>query len=144
MNPDNLLIYLGKYYLRQWSNTGIQDRQISKVIVHPDYDGRTFRNDLALLKLVQTAEFNDYVRPVCLWEGTDDVNRIVDKEGTIAGWGFNENGKLTEHLTKTKMPVVSKETCIYSYPEFFSRFTTEKTYCAGYRNGKLRSIFKKN
>lgn len=34
------------------------------------------------------------------------------------------------------MPVVSQETCIYSFPEFYSRFTSDHTYCAGFNNGK--------
>lgn len=55
--------------------------------------------------------------------------------GTVVGWGFDETGKVTEALTQAKMPVVSKETCIYSFPEFYSKFTTQKTYCAGFRNG---------
>ncbi|KAJ8910433.1 hypothetical protein NQ315_012575 [Exocentrus adspersus] len=33
------------------------------------------------------------------------------------------------------MPVVSQETCIYSFPEFYSRFTSDHTFCAGYKNG---------
>lgn len=57
--------------------------------------------------------------------------------GTVVGWGFDENGKVTEQLTKAYMPVVSQETCIYSFPEFYSRFTSEQTFCAGFRNGKI-------
>ncbi|KOB73983.1 Hemolymph proteinase 19, partial [Operophtera brumata] len=33
------------------------------------------------------------------------------------------------------MPVVSQETCIRSYSEFFVRFTSAYTYCAGFRDG---------
>lgn len=56
--------------------------------------------------------------------------------GTVAGWGFDENGRVTEELTKANMPVVSQETCIYSFPDFYSRFTSEYTFCAGFKNGK--------
>jgi hypothetical protein len=56
--------------------------------------------------------------------------------GTVVGWGFDENGHVTEILTKAKMPIVSQETCIYSFPDFYSRFTSSKTYCAGFKNGK--------
>lgn len=56
--------------------------------------------------------------------------------GTIVGWGVDENGENTQTLLQTKMPIVSTETCIYSNREFFSRFTTDKSFCAGFRNGK--------
>lgn len=135
LDPDNLLLYFGKYYLRRWSNPGIQDRQVTSIIKHPEYNGNTYSNDIALLKVGKEIEFNDYVRPLCLWEGSDDVGHVVDKLGTVIGWGFDETGKLSEKLTQAKMPVVNKETCIYSYPDFYSRFTTAKTYCAGFRNG---------
>lgn len=42
---------------------------------------------------------------------------------------------------QAQMPVVSTETCIYSNREFFSQFTFEKTYCAGFRNGIYYSNF---
>lgn len=56
--------------------------------------------------------------------------------GTVVGWGYDEDGKLTEELTKLEMPVVSKEVCIYSLLDFYSSFTTVDTYCAGFLNGK--------
>ncbi|KAI4455114.1 serine protease gd n-terminus [Holotrichia oblita] len=135
LNPDNLLVYLGKYYLKKWSNPGVQDHQVSKIIRHPQYDSKTYSNDIAVIKLSQPAEFTDFVRPICLWEGARDFNPLVGKFGTVVGWGFDENGKLTEELTMLNMPIVSKDSCIYSFPDFFSRFTTSETYCAGFTNG---------
>ncbi|KRT86291.1 Trypsin, partial [Oryctes borbonicus] len=135
LNPENLLVYLGKYYLKKWSNPGIQDHQVSRITRHPQYDSKTYSNDVAVLKLSHPAEFTDFVRPVCLWEGSKDFNQLVGKFGTVVGWGFDENGKLTEELTMLNMPIISKEACIYSFPDFFSRFTTSETFCAGFTNG---------
>lgn len=56
------------------------------------------------------------------------------------GWGYDETGKLTDELTMLNMPVVSKEVCIYSLPDFYPRFTTIETYCAGFTNGKMNEI----
>lgn len=86
------------------------------------------------MKLNQPVRFTDRVRPICLWSENRDLNYIIGKEGTVVGWGFDQTGVVTETLFKTNMPVVNTQTCIYSYPEFFSRFTNEKTYCAGFRN----------
>ncbi|XP_017768292.1 PREDICTED: serine protease gd-like [Nicrophorus vespilloides] len=33
------------------------------------------------------------------------------------------------------MPIVDTKSCVSSKPEFFEKFTTNKTFCAGYKNG---------
>lgn len=58
----------------------------------------------------------------------------------VVGWGFDENNTPTEELKMAKMPVVSQQTCLWSYPQFYSEFTSEKTFCAGFRNGNWFTI----
>ncbi|KAJ8963550.1 hypothetical protein NQ314_005555 [Rhamnusium bicolor] len=137
LSPGSLVVYLGRFYLKTWSNPGIQDKHVGKIIVHPKYSAQTFSNDLAILKLTTPADITDYVRPICLWEEQISLEMVVGKQGIVVGWGFDENGKVTEELTKAHMPVVSQETCIYSFPDFYSRFTSEHTFCAGFKNEKF-------
>lgn len=49
--------------------------------------------------------------------------------------GYNENGLVSEDLSFVRMPVVTHETCIWSNRDFFSKVTSEKSFCAGFRNG---------
>ncbi|XP_071056951.1 chymotrypsin-like elastase family member 2A isoform X2 [Onthophagus taurus] len=135
LRPDNMLIYLGKYYLNRWGSPGVQNHEVAKIIRHPKYNGKMYQNDVAVLKMASAAEFTDYVRPVCLWEGDLNINSVVGNLGSVVGWGFNEYGKLTEELIKLDMPIVSKDTCIYSFPDFYVRYTTSDTFCAGFTNG---------
>jgi dynein heavy chain len=53
----------------------------------------------------------------------------------VVGWGLDEYGKTADKLKMVKMPVVAQDTCIRSHVNFFSRFTHETTFCAGFRNG---------
>lgn len=55
--------------------------------------------------------------------------------GSLVGWGLNEIDRPVDVLMQIKLPVVSQETCLRSFPEFFSRYTSSTTLCAGYRNG---------
>lgn len=135
LNTEHLSVYLGKYYLKKFSSVGIQDRQVNRIIIYPKYAPATYSNDLALLKLDAPVEITDYVRPVCLWMESTNLSSIANELGTVVGWGFDETGKVTETLMQAKMPVVSYETCILSFPEFYSRFSSENTFCAGFRNG---------
>lgn len=124
----------GKHNLKKFG-AEIQDRDVAKIIVHHDYNHTVFHNDIALLKLARPAEITNHVRTVCLWSESTDLNGVLDKLGTVIGWGFDENGQLTSSLMQARMPVVSSIKCVYSNPDFFSRFTFDKSYCAGFRNG---------
>lgn len=79
--PETLVIYLGKFYLKQWSSPGIQDRHVKKIMVHPQYESQTFSNDIAVLTLKSPADITNFVRPVCLWDGEESLDRLVNKEG---------------------------------------------------------------
>lgn len=57
----------------------------------------------------------------------------------MVGWGLDENENTAEDLKVAKLPVVSSEACLRSFPQFYSQFTSNGTFCAGFRNGK--SIF---
>lgn len=55
--------------------------------------------------------------------------------GLVPGWGFNEHERLADELSYISMPVVTYEQCIWSNPNFYGRFTSDKSFCAGFRNG---------
>ncbi|XP_028172298.1 serine protease 44-like isoform X2 [Ostrinia furnacalis] len=134
-DKNTLTVYLGKHNLRT-SVEGVQIRLVSHIHKYPEYNGSSYQMDLAILVLREPVFFTDWVRPVCLWPDSDtSLNTIVGKRGSVVGWGFDETGVATEELSLVEMPVVKTETCIRSYSEFFVQFTSEYTYCAGYRNG---------
>ncbi|KAF5288695.1 hypothetical protein FQR65_LT11960 [Abscondita terminalis] len=134
VNQELLLIYLGKHNLYKQDST-VQNMGVDRIIPHPEYNASYLHNDLAILQLERPAEITNFVRYVCLWEEDVNLNSILDRLGTVVGWGFDETGDVTESLMQAKMPVVSTETCIFSNRDFFSRFTSDKTFCAGFRNG---------
>lgn len=55
--------------------------------MHPEYNYKTYVNDIAMIHLARPAEYTDYVRPVCLWSENVDLESVVHKEGTVVGWG---------------------------------------------------------
>ncbi|VEN42173.1 unnamed protein product [Callosobruchus maculatus] len=134
VDTNNLIIYLGKYDLISFG-TDVQARDVSDISIHPSYNYSNFFNDIAVLKLSQPAQITNLVRPCCLWEDSVNMEAIINKEGTVVGWGFDQNKKLSNKLMQAQMPVVSSVTCIYSNREFFSQFTFENNFCAGFRNG---------
>lgn len=59
--------------------------QVVRISVYPSYNSSNYLGDVAVLTLSSDAEFTNYVMPLCLWdEGSDDLNDIVGKEGTVS------------------------------------------------------------
>jgi hypothetical protein len=81
LDPGSLVVYLGKYYLKRWSNVGIQDKHVEKITVHPSYNAQSFTNDIAILKMHTPVEITNYVRPVCLWDEDLQLQAVVSKSG---------------------------------------------------------------
>lgn len=56
--------------------------------------------------------------------------------GIMVGWGFTERHQLSQNLVKAEMPIIAKDKCIFSNPDFFSQFLHEtSSFCVGYKNG---------
>lgn len=91
---------------------------------------------LSLLVLDKPVDISNSIRPVCLWEGNEDLDPLIDKKGTLASWGANDNTKAkTGQLTVLKanhvqIPVASQFDCLKS-DKIFRNLTSEMTFCAG-------------
>ncbi|XP_053690846.1 serine proteinase stubble-like [Sabethes cyaneus] len=134
VESSSLLLYLGKTNLKRWTGPE-QDAKIEQVLVHNDYNYERFFADIALLRLKDDVKFNHLVRPACLWNFDEDYKILINKVGYVPGWGYNERGLVSEDLSYAQMPVVAHETCIWSNRDFFSKVTSNTSFCAGFRNG---------
>lgn len=132
--------------------------QISKIRPHPDYSLPYYHNDIAVMRTTKPVEFTPYVIPICLWQGDQALSNIVGRlgkkienipksslhsisnqpTGTVAGWGLDEKDIFPDNLKQIRMPIVDTAVCIYSRPDFFAKYTSLNTYCAGFRNGKSK------
>jgi hypothetical protein len=74
----------------------VQSKIASKVFIHESFNGATFANDIALIKLDSPVNLDGkYAIPVCLDETTpDDLDyNLLDpqlKTTWLTGWGKNE------------------------------------------------------
>lgn len=76
------VLHSGTTNLKQFG-PGTQVHQIGRAHVHPEYNPSNLYNDVALLKLQRPIEFNNYVRPICLWEGDSDIRNLENKLGKL-------------------------------------------------------------
>lgn len=58
--------------------------KVAEIIPHEHYNGTLLRNDIALLRLPRDVTFNNFIQPICLWNGDDpDKKKIVNKVGKV-------------------------------------------------------------
>ncbi|XP_055637679.1 polyserase-2-like [Toxorhynchites rutilus septentrionalis] len=113
-----------------------QDHDVDKIIRHDDYDQSNFENDIALMKLYTEITYTNYVQPICMWQGDTALGKIVKQVGHIVGWGLDENFGLPKNLNEATVPIVSKQDCLDSDVNHYSRvYHEQKSFCAGYSNG---------
>ncbi|XP_011167330.1 venom protease [Solenopsis invicta] len=110
---------------------------IERKTVHPQYNSKTFTNDIAVLKMSSEVRFTSLVRPICL--PVDDYTRSKNLENTypmIAGWGsVYFHGPSSSRLMQIQIPVRTQEECKYAYRNFPTTVIDDRVLCAGYTQG---------
>ena len=93
-----------------WS-TGGQLRAVSRVIVHPSYNGDETRGfDIALLQLSSPLSYTTTVQPIRLVTAQEDAQgaTAASTVATVSGWGATrEGGRGSSTLLAVSIPIVS-------------------------------------
>lgn len=100
---------------------------------HPDFKPPIKYNDIALIKLNDSVEFNQYIRPICLPESisSDTVRALA------SGWGkLNYTGPKSDILQKVILELFTNEECNQKYRAQANRYISrgildESQVCAG-------------
>ena len=58
---------------RQLNDTTEQKHKVERIVPHPNYDGNTINNDIALMKLQTPVMMNDHVRTACIPAKSDVI-----------------------------------------------------------------------
>lgn len=136
-NPNEVLVALGKYDMTKWIEDGAQLTEVSEVVVHEDYSKShsSFDADISVILLRQPVEFTEYIRPICMWEGSNRLKDVVDSIGTVVGWGSDGQGQtVTQTPRSINIPIVSEVDCLRS-SAVFGEITASRSFCAGRKDG---------
>lgn len=132
---------VGTNNLKNYSEQDFQLLPISKIIIHPDWDPTllSYDGDVAVAILEKSVIFSDSVKPICLPSISESLKYNI--KGSVAGWGLNENGSLSNELKLTRLMVVATSTCIQS-ESFFGYVMTSRTFCTEFsRSGPCKGNF---
>ncbi|XP_012589441.1 PREDICTED: mast cell protease 3-like [Condylura cristata] len=87
---------------------------VKRAIPHPDYNDKTFANDIMLLQLHRKATLNPYVQTIRLPRKNHSV--MPGKVCTVAGWGrLGVNAQTADKLQEVDLEVQNKDACLHLY-----------------------------
>ncbi|XP_044742119.1 serine protease snake-like [Chrysoperla carnea] len=108
---------------------------IIDIIKHPRYSPPAKYNDIALIRLSRPIQFNDYIRPACLWN-----SNYINYTRTIAtGWGqvgFADDP--SPHLLKVGLDIIDNNQCQQYYQgddRILPRGIVSSMICSGVLSG---------
>lgn len=89
------------------------DLGIKKTIVHENFVPFSVNqeNDIAILQLERSVEFNDFVRPICLPLAASSDNDYDDALMIVAGFGKTEKNDSSKIKLKTELRGISNQNC---------------------------------
>lgn len=86
-----------------------------QVIVHPLYNSTTFANNIALIRLTTTLEFNDYIQSVRL-PFDRRFNTFTNSPVIISGWGsIDDNEDIVPYLQYGYSTILDLNKCMSSF-----------------------------
>ncbi|NXI94310.1 MCPT3 protease, partial [Psophia crepitans] len=127
----NVTVILGAHNIK-WKELSWQEIHVGHWVIHRNYSGDTYKNDIMLLKLKSWANVTDSVNYIHYAKRNERV-----KPGTIcevAGWGWTSMSHrgLSHVLMEVDLEVERKEMCT----NYFKHYHPVTMICAGDENWK--------
>jgi len=106
-----------------------QERDVSRVLMHGDYDDWIISNDIALMWLSEPLDLNENVQPIAL----PAPGHAATGDTVVSGWGTTtENGNAATILQKVTVPIISDAECRAAYG---GEEVLDSMICAGLPQG---------
>nr|XP_008510468.1 PREDICTED: granzyme B(G,H)-like [Equus przewalskii] len=114
-------VTLGAHNIRKQEKTQ-QVITVRQAIHHPDYNPKSFSNDIMLLKLGRRAKLTAAVRPLSLPRGKTQVR--PGEVCSVAGWGqLAPKGRFPDTLQEVELTVQQDEVCESYFRNYFNSTT---------------------
>ncbi|GBM55187.1 Proclotting enzyme, partial [Araneus ventricosus] len=87
MSPNQLSVRRGAHDLRQSNEPDSVDIPVEAVRRHEQFNPRTYKNDIAVLRLRRPVQFSDHISPICLPYDSLTNDDLTGKTSTVTGFG---------------------------------------------------------
>lgn len=99
------------------ANDGEIDVEVSRIIPHPNFQPKTFKNDIALIELSKKVNLSDSISPACLpFDDLELANQFPGAVDNQTAWvlGFGQttyNGRTSDRLRQADLRIVQHGKC---------------------------------
>ncbi|XP_065082403.1 CLIP domain-containing serine protease B4-like [Ochlerotatus camptorhynchus] len=118
----------------------VQEFDLERIMLHEGFSVRDQHkaNDIALVRLARDAEYNHFVKPICLPEPgcVPKMTRLYDGVLVASGWGKTENVSSSRYKLYTELWSTDSQSCKESYAKGIRVLLTEAQICAGGKDGQ--------
>ena len=136
--PDGWMVKVG-VTRRIASPAFVRKLKVRRIIKHPDFNKMFhLNNDIALILLDESVDFNQYLRPICLPEANLKLGPDNSKDCVVVGFGkskFAQDANYLHVAHFVNVPIISRSVCSAWYAEQEVSLS-EGMLCAGYSEGK--------
>ncbi|KFB51815.1 AGAP008193-PA-like protein [Anopheles sinensis] len=129
MRENEISVRSGSKYVDGFTEA-TQVSDLAKIIIHHKYNHSYPANDIAILKLSSDLNITNFVRSVSIWSFDSDPNQNVDTNGTVIGFGLDEDGEPFDTLRDTTLSVLDTNTCLQYDNETYGNLLGRNVYCA--------------
>ena len=131
LKPADHYALLGRFDLRNSSESNWVKREISKTFIHPEFNASAASQrshaDLAIHQLKTSVEFTNHIRPICLPHGNENV---IDIFGDLTGYGESEMGLVHEVLPRdARLRTIQNWKCSSEHRDYWN-ILAEDSFCA--------------
>ena len=129
LNPADLMIRVGDTTLDEEFEAESFTYSVAAIKNHPNYNGGTFQNDIAVIELDSDVPLDMYphIKPACL----PDAGALFPGDAIVSGWGTVGSGShLNSWLHEVDITVFSDGDC-----GSMNSYMTDDMMCAGLKEG---------
>lgn len=83
LQTQDALLFIGKHNLIQWNEEGYEKKGVKTFKVHPEWDPTDIKYDadISLIEMESPVRYSKFIRPICLWNGPDEIAKVVGQAG---------------------------------------------------------------
>lgn len=132
LTPQEVVVRTGAYNLTNQNEEGVIHRNVSRIIIHPDWNAFeiAFDADIAILVLSSNITFSNNVQPICI----PSESVVENIEGIVVGWGIHENNSLADIPRQASVKVINDSHC-FREDQSIAVFSSTRTFCGGNGDG---------
>lgn len=139
--PGNLIARAGEWDTQTVKEIyDFQDRNVREIYVHPEFNPKNLKNDIAVLHLDKAVQLAEHINMICLANQNENLDN--SKNCFANGWGkdrFGVKGRYAVILKKVEVNMVEHSRCnmLLQRTRLGSRFILHNSFvCAGGEEGK--------